>query len=45
VVTASPNTNITVPVGAEHVPGLAKALATIPKPEAKSASKGKKTEK
>jgi dipeptidyl aminopeptidase/acylaminoacyl peptidase len=36
---------ITVPVGAEHVPGLAKALATIPKPEAKSASKAKKTEK
>jgi dipeptidyl aminopeptidase/acylaminoacyl peptidase len=37
--------NITVPVGAEHVPGLAKALATIPKPETKSASKAKKTEK
>jgi dipeptidyl aminopeptidase/acylaminoacyl peptidase len=37
--------NITVPVGAEHVPGLAKALATLPKPEAKSASKVKKAEK
>jgi dipeptidyl aminopeptidase/acylaminoacyl peptidase len=36
---------ITVPVGAEHVPGLAKALAAVPKPEAKSASKGEKTEK
>ena len=36
---------ITVPVGAEHVPGLAKALATIPKPEAKSASKSVKRPK
>jgi dipeptidyl aminopeptidase/acylaminoacyl peptidase len=37
--------NITVPVGAEHVPGLAKALATVPKHDEKSASKGKKTGK
>jgi dipeptidyl aminopeptidase/acylaminoacyl peptidase len=36
---------ITVPVGAEHVPGLPKALATVPKSEPKSHSKGKKTEK
>ncbi len=36
---------ITVPVGADHVPGLTKALASVPKPEPKSASKAKKTEK
>ncbi len=37
--------NITVSVGAEHVPGLAKALATVPKQEAKSASEAETTEK
>jgi len=30
--------NITVPTGAEHVPGLKKALAAMPKPEEKAAS-------